>query len=98
VLAVRVGSMTAPSVLAERLPKALIHRNVRGEPIHALLRDADRAWASTAALTPYGPRQRWRAMAAALATDWPLVDGPARWRLGELAVAWDAVAPRGAQP
>jgi hypothetical protein len=24
---------------------------------------------------------------------WPLLDGPSRWRLGELTVAWTAVAP-----
>ncbi|HVU71605.1 MAG TPA: class I SAM-dependent methyltransferase [Mycobacteriales bacterium] len=94
VLAARLGSMTAPSVLAERLPKALIHRNVQGEPIHALLRDADRAWAATARLIPYGPRQRWRAMAEALRADWPVLDGPTRWRLGELSVPWSAIAPR----
>ena len=96
VLAARLASMTAPSVLAERLPKALIHRNVEGEPIHALLRDADRAWDANAALIPYGPRQRWRAMAETLrAQGWPILDGPVRWRLGELSVPWEAVAPRG---
>jgi SAM-dependent methyltransferase len=96
VLSARLASMTAPSVLAERLPKALIHRNVAGEPIHALLRDADRAWKASAGLIPYGPRQRWRAMAEALrAQGWPVLDGPSRWRLGELSIAWDAVAPVG---
>ena len=94
VLGARLASMTAPSMLAERLPKALIHRNVPGEPIHALLRDADRAWAATAPLIPYGPRQRWRAMAETLTSDWPVLDGPTRWRLGELAVPWSAIAPR----
>ncbi|HPV89711.1 MAG TPA: class I SAM-dependent methyltransferase, partial [Ornithinibacter sp.] len=24
---------------------------------------------------------------------WPVLDGPARWRVGELTLAWDAVAP-----
>ena len=33
-----------PSDVAERLPKALIHRNVPGEGVHALLAEADRAW------------------------------------------------------
>ena len=32
-----------PSEVAERLPKALIHRNVPGEPIHQFLADADAA-------------------------------------------------------
>ncbi|MGG7612748.1 class I SAM-dependent methyltransferase, partial [Streptomyces sp. ZG43] len=30
-----------------------------------------------------------------LAADWPVVDGPARWRQGEVTVAWGALAPRG---
>ncbi|MGK5632149.1 class I SAM-dependent methyltransferase, partial [Streptomyces sp. URMC 123] len=44
--ATRLGSLDRPSDLAERLPKALIHRNVPGEPVHAFLRDFDRAWAA----------------------------------------------------
>ena len=36
-----------PSEVAERLPKALIHRNVPGEPIHQFLADADAAWERT---------------------------------------------------
>ncbi len=43
--ATRLGSLHTPSDLAERLPKALIHRNVPGEPVHAFLRDFDHAWA-----------------------------------------------------
>lgn len=49
-----------PSQLAERLPKALIHRNVPGEPIHALLTRADRCWDAAAGHAPFGPRWRWR--------------------------------------
>jgi hypothetical protein len=26
---------------------------------------------------------------------WPLLDGAPRWRLGELTVSWEAVAPEG---
>jgi len=33
-LAARVETLERPAELAERLPKALIHRNVRGEPVH----------------------------------------------------------------
>ncbi|HEY5858515.1 MAG TPA: class I SAM-dependent methyltransferase [Aldersonia sp.] len=55
-----------PSDVAERLPKALIHRNVPGEAIHDLLTAADRAWAAAAPYSPYGPRQRWRAALASL--------------------------------
>ncbi|MFF4156078.1 class I SAM-dependent methyltransferase [Streptomyces sp. NPDC001678] len=93
--AARLGSLGMPSDLAERLPKALIHRNVPGEPVHAFLRDFDRAWA---AFAPYGAlsaRQRWIRTAGALRADWPVVDGPARWRQGELTVRWEALAPGG---
>ena len=93
--AARLGGLDRPSDLAERLPKALIHRNVPGEPVHAFLRDLDRAWASAAPYGDFGARQRWMAMARAVAGDWPVVGGPRRWRLGELTVRWDAVAPGG---
>lgn len=85
----------APSVVAERLPKVLIHRNVDGEPIHDYLRDLDRAWATAAPLAVYGATQRWMATAESIAERWPIIGGRKRWRLGELTVAWDAVAPRG---
>ncbi|GAA4913073.1 class I SAM-dependent methyltransferase [Streptomyces coeruleoprunus] len=93
--ATRLGSLERPSDLAERLPKALIHRNVPGEPVHAFLRDFDRAWAGAAPYASLGARQRWIATASALAADWPLVDDRRRWRQGELTVRWDALAPRG---
>ncbi|MFI2226497.1 class I SAM-dependent methyltransferase [Streptomyces fradiae] len=93
--ATRLGSLDRPSDLAERLPKALIHRNVPGEPVHAFLRDFDRAWAAAAPYASLGARQRWIATASALAADWPLTDGRGRWRQGELTVRWDALAPRG---
>ncbi|MGO4424650.1 class I SAM-dependent methyltransferase, partial [Streptomyces sp. MCAF7] len=28
------------------------------------------------------------------AAGWPLVDGPRRWRQGEVTVSWEALAPR----
>ena len=93
--AARLGGLERPSELAERLPKALIHRNVPGEPVHAFLRDFDRAWAAAAPYADFGVRQRWIAAARSLAADWPLTDGQHRWRLGELTVRWDAVAPAG---
>jgi hypothetical protein len=91
-------AMEAPSVVAERLPKALIHRNVPGERVHALLTELDRAWAVEAPLADFGATQRWVAAVGRMrAAGWPVADGPARWRLGELTVAWSAVAP-GAAP
>ncbi|MEV0172954.1 class I SAM-dependent methyltransferase [Streptomyces sp. NPDC050803] len=93
--ATRLGSLERPSDLAERLPKALIHRNVPGEPVHAFLRDFDRAWAAAAPYASYGARQRWIRAVRDLTADWPVTDGPVRWRQGEVTVAWAALAPRG---
>ncbi|MFI8828133.1 class I SAM-dependent methyltransferase [Streptomyces sp. NPDC053431] len=93
--ATRLGSLDRPSDLAERLPKALIHRNVPGEPVHAFLRDFDRAWAAAAPFASLGARQRWIRAVRDLAVDWPLTDGPRRWRQGEVTVRWEALAPRG---
>ncbi|GHJ34459.1 class I SAM-dependent methyltransferase [Streptomyces sp. TS71-3] len=92
--ATRLGSLITPSDLAERLPKALIHRNVPGERVHAFLRDFDRAWAAAAPYAAYGPRQRWIAAVRALTDRWPVLDGPSRWRHGELTLTWSALAPR----
>lgn len=94
-MSVRFGSFALPSEVAERLPKALIHRNVPGERIHGLMAAMDRAWLESAPLASFGNRQRWHAMCKALLDGgWPVQDGPSRWRLGELTVGWDAVAPQ----
>lgn len=93
-MSVRFGSFELPSDVAERLPKALIHRNVPGERVHALLQAMDQAWLESAPLASFGHRQRWTAMCRALLEGgWPVHDGPSRWRLGELTVGWEAVAP-----
>ncbi|MEZ0094604.1 class I SAM-dependent methyltransferase [Streptacidiphilus sp. EB129] len=92
--AARLAGLERPSELAERLPKALIHRNVPGEPVHAFLCDLDRAWAAAAPYADFGVRQRWIATARAVSTDWPVLGGPRRWRLGELTIRWNAIAPR----
>lgn len=90
--AARVDGLDRPSELAERLPKTLIHRNVDGERVHDFLRAWDRAWSRA----PGDPRQRWTAAAGALAdSGWRVGRNPARWRLGELTVAWADVAPGG---
>jgi hypothetical protein len=95
-LAMRFGSFERPSDVAERLPKALIHRNVPGERVHAFLAALDAAWLAAAPLAPFGVRQRWLAMCRSLHRDgWPVLHGPSRWRLGELTVAWAAVTPDG---
>ncbi|MFE5854046.1 class I SAM-dependent methyltransferase [Streptomyces sp. NPDC056500] len=92
--AARLGSLDRPSDLAERLPKALIHRNVPGEPVHAFLRDFDRAWASAAPYAALSARQRWIRAVRDLGADWPLRDDHRRWRQGEVTVEWSALAPR----
>jgi hypothetical protein len=95
-LAARLATLDSPASLAERLPKALIHRNVPGEPVHALIEALAGAWRAAAPYATFGPRQRWRqAVAAVHAAGWPVLDRPARWRLGEITVAWAAVAPAG---
>jgi hypothetical protein len=94
-VALHLASLEAPSVVAERLPKALIHRNVPGERVHDLLVDLDRQWAIAAPLSVYGPVQRWIATVEGLrAAGWPVRHGRTRWRLGELTVPWSAVVPR----
>ncbi len=94
-LSLHLGSVEHPSVVAERLPKALIHRNVPGEGVHDLLRELDAQWARNAPLATFSPRQRFIAAARGLRdAGWPVHDGVARWRLGELTIAWSAVAPR----
>lgn len=93
-ISLRLAGLERPSIVAERLPKALIHRNVPGERIHSLLVDLDREWERAAALAAFGPRQRFLAAAAAMRElGWPVVGGRSRWRLGEVTVPWDAVAP-----
>jgi hypothetical protein len=92
-LSAAVTSLDTPTTLAERLPKALIHHNVPGRRIHALLSALTAAWDAAAPLGAFGPRQRWVAAAERLAADgWPVTGGRERWRLGELTVAWEAVA------
>jgi hypothetical protein len=93
-LSTRVSDIATPSDLAERLPKALIHHNVPGQPVHGFLRALDAAWAAAAGLSTFGPRQRWTAAVEALAEQgWPLVGSSRRWRHGEVSVRWPAVAP-----
>lgn len=93
-VSMRFGAFALPSDVAERLPKALIHRNVPGEKIHGYLQAMDKAWLDAAPLASFGSRQRFSAMCRALLdAGWPIQDGPSRWRLGEVTVSWDAVAP-----
>ncbi|GAA4519455.1 hypothetical protein GCM10023191_095020 [Actinoallomurus oryzae] len=101
--AAHLATLSRPSELTERLPKTLIHRNVPGEPVHALLTAFDRAWATAAPRSVFGPRQRWIAAVELLSRELPVhtappLGGRGRWRLGEVTVPWSAVAPRPTGP
>lgn len=93
-ISLRLADLELPSIVAERLPKALIHRNVPGERVHAVLSALDTAWARAAPLGVFSPQQRWIAAVEALrASGVPVLGGRSRWRLGELSLPWAAVAP-----
>ncbi len=93
-ISLRLAGLQQPSVVAERLPKTLIHRNAPGERVHGYLQALDDAWRRTAPLSSFGARQRFCESCRLLRADgWPLLDGPGRWRLGEISIAWTAVAP-----
>jgi len=69
-LSLRLEELEWPSILAERLPKALIHRNVPGERIHPLLQDLDREWRFAAHLAVFSPARGGSApCGASLTTD-----------------------------
>jgi hypothetical protein len=91
-LAARLSTLDRPATLAERLPKALIHHNVPGHPVHGFIAALDSAWRSAAPFATFGARQRWmRAVAALRAGGWPIQDRSHRWRHGEVTVAWSAL-------
>ena len=93
-VSLRLAGLESPAIAAERLPKALIHRNVPGEPIHAFFLDLTREWERAAPLSTFSPAQRWKASLQAMHdAGWPLI-GRHRWRLGEVTVPWASVAPR----
>nr|WP_204965046.1 class I SAM-dependent methyltransferase [Microbacterium dextranolyticum] len=93
-VSLRLADLQSPAIAAERLPKALIHRNVAGEGVHAFLSALDAEWVRAAAAAPFGATHRWRTAVQALdEAGWP-VRGRSRWRLGEVTVPWSLVAPR----
>jgi hypothetical protein len=95
-VSLRLTDLERPSIVAERLPKVLIHHNVAGEKVHEFLEALDKHWQYNAALATYGPAQRWIALARGMVDDgWPITGTQSRWKLGELTVDWSAVEPTG---
>lgn len=93
-MSLRLAELDRPGIVAERLPKALIHRNIPGERIHDLLVALDREWDRAAPLSAFGATQRFLATVKALKDQGvPVLGGRNRWRLGELTVPWETVAP-----
>lgn len=98
-ISLRLAGLEHPGIVAERLPKALIHRNIPGERIHDLLASLDREWDRAAPLSTFGATQRFLAAVAGLrSAGWPVLGNRSRWRLGELTVPWSAVQPSESQP
>ena len=93
-LSMRLAGLQRPGGVCARLPKALIHHNLPGEPIHGFLNALDAAWAASAPWQDLSARQRWVATVQAVQRQgYRVLDRPARWRLGEITVAWGDVAP-----
>jgi hypothetical protein len=67
---------------------------VPGEKIYDFLQEFDRAWLGNSAMIPFGARQRWVAAVEALRSSYPIQDNKVRWRLGEVTIPWDVVAPK----
>lgn len=93
-VSLRLAQLETPAIAAERLVKALIHRNVAGESIHRFLSELEKHWQHAAPLQVYSPVQRWLATVRSMRENgWSVLDGPTRWRLGEITVPWVEVAP-----
>lgn len=92
-IALKLDAIELPSIVAERLPKSLIHHNVPGERIHDFLTALDRQWLTHAPLSNFGATQRWIATAQGMKdAGWPIHGGKTRWRLGEITVDYAAVS------
>jgi hypothetical protein len=85
-----------PAAVATRLPKALIHHNVNGHPVHDCLAALSFAWRRHCGRAVFGRAERFAAAVADLrSSGWPVLDGPGRWRRGEVTLgrgAFDVAA------
>lgn len=95
-ISMKLSTLELPSIVAERLPKALIHHNVPGEPIYDFVSQLDKAWLTHAPLSAFGATQRWVATVQSMKEQgWPIRGNKSRWKLGELTVDYAAIAPTG---
>lgn len=93
-LSLGLRGLDSPSIVAERLPKALIHRNVRGEGVHEVLQRLEREWVLAASVSPFGTRMRFATAVAGLErAGYEVETAKRRVRWGEITVPWEAVAP-----
>ena len=88
-ISLRFGSFALPSEVAERLPKALIHHNVPGERIHRYLQahGPGVAGGGAAGLVRQPAALDGHVHGHCSTPDGRCLDGPSRWRLGEVTVA-----------
>lgn len=93
-LSLGLRGLDSPSIVAERLPKALIHRNVPGEGVHEVLQRLEREWVLAASVSPFGTRMRFATAVAALErAGYEVQTAKRRVRWGEVTMPWEAVAP-----
>jgi SAM-dependent methyltransferase len=85
-LAAKLSTLDSPRTFAERLPKSLIHHNVPGSPVHEVLSALEAAWQRAAPVGVFGPRQRW--LETVRTSGLGPLDGPSRWRLGEVTLPY----------
>lgn len=72
-VSLRLAGLDSPAIAAERLPKALIHRNVQGEGVHAFFSALETQWVRAVAAGSFGADHRWRVALQALAdAGWPV--------------------------
>lgn len=77
-----------PSLVAQRLPKVILHKNVPGTKVHHLINTLDRAWAHSSVFSIYGLRYRWNKAFEFASTKLPLQYKRYRSRDCTVTVPW----------
>jgi len=92
-ISLRLRGLEKTSKVAERLPKALIHKNTPGNKIFDYLLDLDDAFAKAASFSVFGPSQRFIQTAKIMQQKgWAIQQEPKRWGLGELTISYQLVS------